>query len=71
VLPCKHLAMCAECTKAVFTSSSQPKCPVCRSRIEDCLYSVFLRRVFPLAIIFPLAMIFPLAIIFPPTILAK
>jgi hypothetical protein len=23
VLPCKHLAMCAECTKAVFTSSSR------------------------------------------------
>jgi hypothetical protein len=35
VLPCKHLAMCAECTKAVFTSSCEPKCPVCRSRIED------------------------------------
>jgi hypothetical protein len=36
VLPCKHLVMCAECTKAVFTSSSQPRCPVCRSRITYC-----------------------------------
>ena len=42
VLPCKHLAMCAECTKAVFTSSREPKCPVCRARIEDCIYGMFL-----------------------------
>ena len=41
VLPCKHLAMCAECTKAVFTSISQPRCPVCRLRIEDCIYGMF------------------------------
>jgi ankyrin repeat protein len=42
VLPCKHLAMCAECTRAVFTSSSRPQCPVCRSRIADCIYSLFM-----------------------------
>ena len=42
LLPCKHMAMCAECTKAVFTSSSQPQCPVCRSRIVDCVYNVYL-----------------------------
>jgi ankyrin repeat protein len=41
LLPCKHLAMCAECTKAIFTSSTQPQCPVCRSRIVDCIYGVF------------------------------
>jgi hypothetical protein len=40
LLPCKHLAMCAECTHAVFTSSNQ--CPVCRSRIADCVYNVYL-----------------------------
>jgi hypothetical protein len=27
LLPYKHLAMCADCTKAVWTSSSQPQCP--------------------------------------------
>jgi hypothetical protein len=37
LLPCKHLAMCAECTKAIFALSSQPQCPVCRSRIVDCI----------------------------------
>jgi hypothetical protein len=42
LLPCKLLAMCAECTQAVFAWSSQPQCPVCRSRITDCIYSVFL-----------------------------
>jgi ankyrin repeat protein len=41
LLPCKHVAMCAECTKAVLTSSKQPQCPVCRSRIADCIYGVF------------------------------
>jgi hypothetical protein len=41
VLPCKHLVMCAECTRAVLASSSQPQCPVCRSRIADCMYGVF------------------------------
>jgi hypothetical protein len=42
VLPCKHLViLCAECTKAVLASSSQPRCPVCRSRIADCMYGVF------------------------------
>jgi hypothetical protein len=41
VLPCKHVAMCAACTKAVLTSSKQPNCPVCRARIEDCIYGVF------------------------------
>jgi hypothetical protein len=41
VLPCKHLVMCAACTKAVLASSSQPRCPVCRSRIADCMYGVF------------------------------
>ena len=42
LLSCKHMAMCAECTRSVFTSSSQPQCPVCRSRITDCVYGVFL-----------------------------
>jgi hypothetical protein len=42
VLPCKHLAMCAECTKAVSISSSQPRCPVCRSKIADCIYGMFM-----------------------------
>jgi len=42
VLPCKHLSMCAECTREVFTSSSQPQCPVCRSRIVDCIYGFYL-----------------------------
>jgi hypothetical protein len=42
LLPCKHVSMCAECTKAVFTSSSQPQCPVCRSRIVDCVYNMYL-----------------------------
>jgi hypothetical protein len=42
VLPCKHVAMCAECTKTVFTSSRQPRCPVCRSRIAECIYGLFL-----------------------------
>jgi hypothetical protein len=41
LLPCKHIAMCAECTTAVLASSSQPQCPVCRSRIVDCVYGVF------------------------------
>jgi hypothetical protein len=41
VLPCKHVAMCTECTKAIFTSSLEPKCPVCRSRIVDCIYGLF------------------------------
>jgi hypothetical protein len=41
LLPCKHIAICAECTKAVLASSSQPQCPVCRSRIVDCVYGVF------------------------------
>jgi Sec-independent protein translocase protein TatA len=42
LFPCKRMVMCAECTKAVFTSSCQPQCPVCRSRIAECVYSVFL-----------------------------
>ena len=25
LLPCKHIAMCAECTKAILKSSSQPQ----------------------------------------------
>jgi hypothetical protein len=41
LLPCKHIAMCAECTLAVFTASSRPRCPVCRSTIADCIYGVF------------------------------
>jgi hypothetical protein len=41
LLPCKHLAMCAACTK-VLVSSRQPQCPVCRSKIVDCVYNVFL-----------------------------
>ena len=42
VLPCKHLSMCVECTREVFTSSNQPQCPVCRSRIVDCIYGFYL-----------------------------
>jgi rubrerythrin len=41
LLPCKHIAMCAECTKTVVASRSQPQCPVCRSRIAECVYGVF------------------------------
>ena len=45
LLPCKHLVMCAACAKAVLTSrSSQPKCPMCRSRIADCISTPNLRR---------------------------
>jgi hypothetical protein len=39
---CKHLSMCAESTKEVFTSSKQPQCPVCRSRIVHCIYGFYL-----------------------------
>ena len=41
LLPCKHIAMCAECTRTVLASSRQPQCPVRRSRIVDCVYGVF------------------------------
>jgi hypothetical protein len=40
LLPCKHIAMCTECTK-LLTSNRQPQCPVCRSRIIDCIRGVF------------------------------
>jgi hypothetical protein len=42
LFPCKHVAMCAECTKAVSASSKQPQCPVCRARIQDCVYGVLI-----------------------------
>jgi hypothetical protein len=41
LLPCKHIAMCTECTNTILKSSSQPQCPVCRSRVTDCIYGVF------------------------------
>jgi len=41
LLPCKQLAMCAECTKVVCALSSQPQYHVCRSRIVDCIYGLF------------------------------
>ena len=42
MLPCKHMTMCADCTRKVLASSSRPRCPLCRYRITDCLYGVFL-----------------------------
>jgi hypothetical protein len=42
LFPCKNLVRCWECIKAVMASSSRPQCPVCRSRIEDCVHGVFL-----------------------------
>jgi RING finger protein 26 len=43
LIPCKHMVMCAECTITILAStSSQPQCPVCRSRIADCFCGVFL-----------------------------
>jgi hypothetical protein len=41
VLPCKHVATCEECTKKILASSRQPQCPVCRTRIVDCMYGLF------------------------------
>jgi hypothetical protein len=38
LFPCKHLAMCAECTKRVM-KERKPKCPLCRSSITECLYT--------------------------------
>jgi hypothetical protein len=40
LLPCKHMTMCAECTEAVLSSSSQPQCPVCGSSVVDCIYGL-------------------------------
>mmetsp|Transcript_16935 Transcript_16935/g.28595 ORF Transcript_16935/g.28595 Transcript_16935/m.28595 type:complete len:240 (-) Transcript_16935:146-865(-) len=38
LLPCNHQVMCAECATAVLSSSGEPQCPVCRSRVIDCIY---------------------------------
>jgi hypothetical protein len=41
LLPCNHMTMCAECTKEVLSSSShQPQCPVCGSRVDDCIHGL-------------------------------
>mmetsp|Transcript_23625 Transcript_23625/g.51567 ORF Transcript_23625/g.51567 Transcript_23625/m.51567 type:complete len:208 (+) Transcript_23625:179-802(+) len=40
VLPCKHMATCAECTKAVWSSTK--RCPICRAHISECIYNVYL-----------------------------
>jgi len=40
LLPCNHMTMCAECTQEVLSSSSQPQCPVCGSRVVDCIYGL-------------------------------
>jgi hypothetical protein len=40
LLPCNHMTMCAECTEEVLSSSSQPQCPVCGSRVIDCIYGL-------------------------------
>eukprot|EP00959_Pyramimonas_sp_CCMP1952_P210945 4414286-Pyramimonas_sp.AAC.1 len=39
LLPCKHMAMCAECTRAVWETSRL--CPVCRARISQCVYNIY------------------------------
>eukprot|EP00959_Pyramimonas_sp_CCMP1952_P356150 7458651-Pyramimonas_sp.AAC.1 len=36
VPPCKHVAMCAECTRAVWETSRL--CPACRAPISQCMY---------------------------------
>ena len=42
LLPCKHMVMCAKCTRVVLESNRrhQPQCPVCRVHISDCIYNV-------------------------------
>ena len=36
--PCRHMCMCAACTKSIMASSKQ--CPVCRTAIAD-TYEMF------------------------------
>jgi hypothetical protein len=38
LLPCRHLCMCAACTRSIMASSKQ--CPVCRTGIAD-TYEMF------------------------------
>jgi hypothetical protein len=43
LLPCKHMAMCGECTKKVScpkTNSGQ--CPLCRANIMEVVYDILL-----------------------------
>ena len=40
MLPCRHVATCAECTKAILEGAGAgqpPHCPLCRTRIADTL----------------------------------
>eukprot|EP00976_Prorocentrum_cordatum_P116299 1196142-Prorocentrum_minimum.AAC.2 len=39
VLPCKHMAMCADCMRAVWETSRL--CLVCRARISHCVYNIY------------------------------
>eukprot|EP00959_Pyramimonas_sp_CCMP1952_P464070 9485989-Pyramimonas_sp.AAC.2 len=40
VLPCKHVAMCVECTRVVWETSQL--CPLCRAWISQCVYNMYL-----------------------------